>query len=302
MQASTKPQGIRSPLRIDQANVFYNYTIGLESRHIDLAKTGAKLLKLGIARAVFFSDFKFLYANTEGKIQLGWIHPQGRRWDPRWQIRLGQEVPLSAARELVLATEVSFHEHRIAGPITIFPPYLRASLPPIVLESDNLVQPVFASIKIFDDGIAILTFQLDAAWDGLDEHHFISDIVNLAKHYCKSIWMDSRIQRLDAEILMPVAFQEHLSFAGVPLNSPRMRQLLRRMRGQSRQLLEKSLDEQGKLFNIADEEWTLHTVAGSKDQDSWESTMDLCRSEYSNALCALVAIRGDERDSKTSPS
>lgn len=279
-------------LRIDQSNVFYNYAIGFEATSIDLVGTARKLVKNGIAKAVFFSDLKFLYTDEKGDVQIDWMQPQGRQWDSNWKINFGSKVPTDVAAELMLAIEVSFHEHRIEGPgAGKILPYFRASLPPTVLESDELQLPIFASIKLFADGIAILSFQLDSTWDGVDEEYFISNIVNLYQCYFNSIWIDSRIQRLDAETILPVAFQDEISLAGNPLGGLKVKRLLRKMRKESQALINKDLGEQGRHFEISNEQWVLHPIAGSKNQDSWESTLDLCRSEYSNALSALL-VRG----------
>lgn len=276
-------------LRIDQANAFYNYAIGFEATSIDLIRTAGKLLKKGIAKTVFFSDLKFLYSDEEGKVQLEWIQPDGRQWDNNWKIELDSKVPANIAAELILAFEVSFHENRIEGPDTrTMPPYIRASLPPIVLESDELHLSIYASIKLFSDGIAILSFQLDSTWDGVDEEYFISNVVNLYQCYFKSIWVDSRIQRLDAETILPTAFQDDVSLAGNPVGGCKVNRLLRKMRKKSQALLNRDLSEQGQQFDIGNEQWTLHQIVGSKNQDSWESTLDLCRAEYFNALGSLL--------------
>jgi hypothetical protein len=303
MVTCAKPEETNPLLRVDQANVFYNYTIGFESTCIDLVKTAGKLLKTGIARAVFFSDFKCLYMDTEAKVQLEWIHPQGRQWDSSWKINFGPEVPVNVAEELIFAIEMSFHEQRIEGcEVRQIAPYLRASLPPIVLESDDLTLPIYASVKLFSDGIAILSFQLDSTWDGVDEQYFISNIVNLYQRYFRSIWVDSRIQRLDAEGLLPIAFQDQLSIVGNTLGSWKVKRLLRKMRMESWQLLNKALDEQGSLFDVGNEKFVLHEIVGSKDDDLWESTIDLCRSEYTNALCRLVVPSRDNRKLRAWPA
>lgn len=288
--------GENTRLRIDQANVFYNYAIGFEATSIDLVGTAGKLLKKGIAKAVFFSDLKFLYTDAEGKVQIEWMQQRGRQWDSNWKINFDSKVPADVAAELILAIEVSFHEHRIEGPgAEKIPPYLRASLPPIVLESDELQLPLFASIKLFADGIAILSFQLDSTWDGVEEENFVSNVVNLYQCYFDSIWVDSRIQRLDAETILPVAFQDEISLAGNPLGGRKVDRLLRKMRKESQALLNKDLGEQGRQFEIGNEQWVLHPIVGSKNQDSWESTLDLCRSEYFNALNSLLVLDRKQR-------
>jgi hypothetical protein len=172
MVTSPGPGGKKTRLRIDQTNVFYNYAIGFETTSVDLVGTAGKLLKKGIAKAVFFSDLKFLYTDADGEVQLELIQPQGRQWDSSWEIHFDSKVPTDVATEIIQAIDVSFHEQRIEGPeARKIPPYLRAILPPIVLESDELQLPIFASIKLFSDGIAILSFQLDIALDGVDEEY-----------------------------------------------------------------------------------------------------------------------------------
>lgn len=289
-------------IRIDQANVFYNYSIGFEATSIDLVGTAGKLLKSGVAKAVLFSDLKYLYTDADGKVQLGWIRPQGRQWDASWKFSFDSKVPAAVTTEIIQAIEVIFHECRIESrEAKKIPPYLHVSFPPIVLESDELQLPIFASIKLFADGIAILSFQLDTTWDGVDEEYFVSNVVNLYQRYFNSIWMDSRIQRLDAEMLLPVAFQNQISFAGIQLGGRKVNKLVQQMQRESRALLDKALEVQGRQFEIGDEQWTLHEIAGSKDDDSWESTLDLCRSEYFNALSALLVPGQKQRKLKTRP-
>lgn len=296
METSPGSGGKKTRLRIDQANVFYNYAIGFEATSVDLVGTAVKLLKKGIAKAVFFSDLKFLYTDANGKVQIEWMQPQGRQWDPSWEIDFDSKVPADVAAELILAIEVSFFEHRIEGPNAgKIPPYLRVSLPPIVLESDELQLPIFASIKLFADGIAILSFQLDSTWDGVDEEYFVSNVVNLYQCYFSSIWVDSRIQQLDAETILPAAFQDEISLAGNPLGGRKVNKLLRKMRRESQALLDKDLDAQGRQFEIGNAQWSLHQIVGSKNQDSWESTIDLCRSEYSNTLSVILVLGRKQR-------
>lgn len=304
MERNPKTKDNNQVLRIDQANVYYNYTLGLDSIGIDLVKTAGNLLKKGITRAVFFSDFKCLYTNVRAEIKLEWIHQKGRQWDSNWEIQFGSEVPTAATKELFYASELSFHAQRIEGyNAKQISPYLYAFLPPVVLEDDNLSLPIFVSLKLFADGIAILSFQLDTTWDGVDENYFVSNIVNLYQCYFKSIWIDARIQRLDAEELLPLAFLDDMSIAGNPVSGFKTRQLLRKMRKESRQLLNESLDEKGRCFSIDNEEWILHEIEGSNDQDLWESSMDLCRSEYTNALCKIVIPSRENRKlNKQSPA
>ena len=286
----------KETLRVDQANVFYNYTIGFDLNRVDLVKTALKLLKTGIAKAVFFSDFKCLYNDEQKKVQIEWIRPQGRQWDPSWEIRFGSKVPEAVATELIHAFAVSFQENGIENSeARQLPPYLRAALPPIVLEENDVSVPIFVSVKLFADGIAVLSFQYDATWDGVDVNFFISDIVNLYRHYCKSIWVDSRVQRLDAEELLPNAFESVMSIAGNPLNGWKARRLLRKMRRRSRQVLNESLDAEGRCFDVGNEKWILHELAGSQGKDSWESTMELCRSQYTNVLCKILVPYRNQR-------
>ena len=61
--------------------------------------------------------------------------------------------------------------------------------------------------------------------NGIDESYFISNIVNLYQCYFKSIWIDSRIQRLDAEELLPTSFQNEVSVAGDPIGGWKMKRM-----------------------------------------------------------------------------
>jgi len=282
-------------LRIDQANVFYNYTIGLRATDVDLLKTAGKLLRSGLARAVCFSDLKCLYTDDQDEIQLEWVRPQGRQWDPGWKVSFSPDVPQAVATELAYSIKLVFHERRIEGSEDRqMPQHLRAALPPIILESDDLTLPLYAWIKVFSDGIVMLSFQLDTTWDGIDEESWISNIVNLFQRYFESVWVDAKLQRLDASQLLPHAFHSEISIAGRSICGRKTKKLLKEMRRKSEALLDEALGKEGREFEIGDERWVLHEVAGSEQQEDWEATIDLCRSQYVNAMAGLI-VPGSRR-------
>lgn len=279
-------------LRIDQANVFYNYTIGLAATDVDLLKTARKLLKSGLTLAVCFSDLKCLYIDEKGKTQLEWVQPEGRQWDPSWKVSFGPDIPQTAVTDLAYSIELVFHEQRIEGcGARQMAPYLRAALPPIVLESDDVTLPLYAWIKVFSDGIFILSFQLDTTWDGIDEEQWISNIVNLFQHYFDAVWVNAQLQRLDADQLLPDAFHDEMSIAGRTIGGRKSRKLLKEMRRKSKAVLDDALGKEGREFEIGDERWILHEVAGSERQENWEATFDLCSSQYINAVTSLIVPR-----------
>jgi hypothetical protein len=283
-----------SELEVHQVNCFYNYTVGLATSDVNLVKTAAKLLKCGVARAVCFSDLKCVYLDDEGDIQLEWLRPQGRQWDSRWTVNYSDDLPRSAVQELTFCLELSFHEQRIEAPeARQMAPYLRAALPPLVLEREDMTLPVHAWLKLFSDGIMIVSFQLDTSWDGLGEADFISDIVNIYQRYFDRVWVRADLQRRDAEQIMPEAFRRELSIGGQEVVGRKLKKLLKEMRQESWATLNESLGKEGRDFVIGEETWTLHQIAGSEEQDGWEATMDLCRSIYVNAVTGLVvpAIR-----------
>lgn len=283
-------------LRIDQANVFYNYTIGLRVTDIDLLKTAGNLLSSGLARAVCFSDWKCLYTDDQGKIQMEWVRPEGRRWDPRWKVSFGRDVPQTARTEFAYSVELLFHEHRIEGSeARQMAPHLRAALPPIILESDDLTLPLYTWVKVFFDGIVMLSFQLDRTWDSIDENSWISIIVNLFQRYFDAVWVDAQLQRLDASQLLPHAFHDDMAIAGQSIGGRKTKKLLKEMRRKNEALLNEALGKEGQEFEIGDERWVLHEVAGSKQQEDWEATIDLCRSQYVNAMAGLI-VPGSHRE------
>jgi len=279
-------------LRIDQANVFYNCTIGLRVTDVDLLKTAGRFLNSGLARAVCFSDCKCLYVDNHAKTQLEWVRPEGRKWDPSWKVSFGPDVPHAVASDLVFSIGLLFHERRIGGSESgETTPYLRAALPPIILQSEDLTLPLYAWVKVHSDGIVILSFQLDATWDGIGEESWISTTVNLFQRYFDAVWVDALVQRLDAEQLLPHAFHDEMSVAGRRIGGGKTKKLLRKMRRKSEAFLSEALAKKGREFEIGDERWVLHEVAGSEQQEDWEASMDLCRSEYVNAVAGLIVSR-----------
>lgn len=168
------PKGVER-LRIDQANVFYNFTAGASVTNVDLVATAGKLLKSGLSPTVCFSDLKCIYLDEKGDYRLEWVRPEGREWDSEWELSLSQDIPESTLRDLIYSVGMVFHDNRLEGSYTRqMAPCLRAPLPPIILESNDLTLPLYAWIKLFSDGICILSFQLDTTWNGLDEESWIS--------------------------------------------------------------------------------------------------------------------------------
>lgn len=272
-------------LELNQSNVFYNYSLGLESAKVDLAKTAAKLLKSGISKSVFFSDYKFIYIDELGKTQVEVIKPEGRDWDSNWELKFDSNIPKTIIADLMSSFEIAFHENRISHDSEL---YLRASLPPLILEDEYSQIPLFASVKIYADGIAILSFQFDATWEGINENDFISDVINMYRRYFKSIWIDAKIQTIDADIALKNAFEDTFSFAETYITRRKIKRLIREMKKDSQKILDNAFNVDGKHFNLGDQDWSLHQIAGTEDNDSWESTLELCRSMYSNVVSSII--------------
>lgn len=277
-------------LRVQQVNCFYNYAIGLDVTQVDLLKTSTALLKSGIVRTVCFSDLKVVYLDEHGKVQFEWLRPQGRRWDNSWTVRFSDSLPQHAAEELIFCLELAFHERNIeSDEVRQVPPYLRAALPPVVLENDDMMLSVYPWLKLHADGLMCISFQLDTTWDDLSEEDFISDVVNLFQRYFKSVWVEAALQRIDGEQLLPNTFEDEISIGGQGIVDRRTRKLVKKMRLTARTALDNSLNKEGRCFDLHGKPWLLHQIAGSEDQASWEGTIDLCRSIYANAIASQVA-------------
>ncbi|WP_131189444.1 hypothetical protein [Stutzerimonas kirkiae] len=285
-------------LQVQQANCFYNYTVGLDVTDVDLIKTATKLIKSGIARTVCFSDLKAIYLDEHSEIQLEWLRPQGRQWDNHWTVKFSETLPKHAIDDLTFCLELSFHELRIGGPeARQVPPHLRAALAPLILEHENWNLPIYPWLKLYSDGIMSISFQLDTVWDNLAETEFIKDIVNLFQYYFESIWIQAELQRLDGEQLLSDAFEGTISIGGQGIVDRDSRKLVKKMRKSARAVLEESLEKEGRRFELHGETWTLHQIAGSEDQAEWEATIDLCRSIYANAITSQIVIRNNGRSS-----
>jgi len=283
-----------SPLIIQQANVFYNYTLGFYVTEIDLVKTAKKAIKLGISSSAYFSDNKFIYPDKEGKIQLEWLQSVGRFWEAPHKVLLKKELPEHILENLVLALEGSYHENRIGQAGTT--PYVRLSLPPIVLEDAELTLPLHTSVKIFDDGIAILSFQLDGSWEKADESFFINEVVNLFNRYFEDAWIDAKIQKLEADLIIPDAYQDQITLAGKPLESRDIKRSIRKMRKEARKIFQESLSTEGKNFYVGERKVVLHKAAGSNQVDDWEANFDFCTEVYRNALSNLIVSEDGQKE------
>ena len=276
-------------LEINQSNVFYNYVIGFETESIDLVNTAGKLLKTGISKSVFFSDFKCIYLDDFGKIKVELIEPESRQWDSNWDLKFNSEIPNFVIADLRSSLEIAFHENQILNQGEL---YLRASLPPLVLEDEYSQIALFATVKIYANGIAILSFQFDAEWNRINENDFILDVVNFFQRYFKKIWVDSKMQKIDADIALKNAFEDKFSFAGTYLKGRKIKQLIKEMKRDSQEILDNTFKTEGTHFNLGNEEWLLHQIAGTENNDSWESTLEYCRSIYSNVVSSMIVSHG----------
>ncbi|WP_163575092.1 hypothetical protein [Halomonas faecis] len=283
----------RTNLKVQQANSFYNYTVGLDVMDVDLVKTATNLLKSKIARTVCFSDLKCVYLDVDGCVQLEWLRPQGRQWDSHWEVKFSDNLPRHTAADLLFCLELSFLEQRIESPeARQMPSHLRAALPPLVLERDGLTLPIHPWLKLYSDGILIISFQLDAEWSGLDEGDFIQEIVNLFQQYFDRVWVQEHLQRIDAEQELLSDLGSKLSIGGQRVASRKTQKLVKKIRRDGRAVLEESLGKCGRAFDISGESWVLHQIAGSEGQSDWEATIDLCRSIYVRAVASLVTVSG----------
>ncbi|OLU33408.1 hypothetical protein [Pseudomonas sp. PA27(2017)] len=284
-------------LRVQQVNCFYNYAIGLDVTRVDLLKTAKALLKSGTVRTVCFSDLKAIYLDEHGEVKLEWLRPKGRRWDNSWTVQLSDSLPQYTAEDLIFCLELAFHERRIEGDEAgQVPPHLRAALPPVVLENDDLTLPVYPWLKLHADGLMCICFQLDTTWDDLSEEDFISDVVNLFQRYFKSVWVEAALQRIDGEQLLLDAFEGEISIGGQGVDDRRTRKLVKKMRLTARTTLDNSLGKEGRCFDLHGEPWLLHQIAGSEDQMDWEGTIDLCRSIYANAVASQVVSKNYKKN------
>jgi len=276
-------------LRVQQVSSFYNYTIGLDTTQVDLLKTAKALLKSGTVRTVCFSDLKAVYLGEHGDLQVEWFRPQGRRWDNSWTVQFSDSLPQHATEDLIFCLELAFHERRIEGDeARQIPPHIRAALPPVVLENDDLTLPVYPWLKLHADGLMCICFQLDTTWDDLNEEDFIGDVVNLFQRYFKTVWVDAALQRIDGELLLPDAFEGEISIGGQNIVDRQTRKLVKKMRKAARTTLNNSLSMDGQRFDLHGDKWLLHQIAGSERHADWEGTIDLCRSIYANAIASQV--------------
>jgi len=284
-------------IEVKQANCFYNYTVGLSTTNISLTVTGMKLLTSGLARVICFSDLKCVYLDENRKPQIEWLNPKGRHLDNEWSVTMSEGLPEDVAIDLAMFLEFSFHEQHIEGNESKrTPEYFRAALPPIVLENEDMTLPLYPWVKMFSDGVMIISFQLDTSWDGLQEKYLISDLVNLVRRGFGKIWVHADIQKRDGEQLIPSAYEYDITIGGESIVHRSFKKTLNKMREESRLALDGSLAKAGRVFELAKQSWTLHEIAGTEKLDDWEGTMDLCRSMYITVLAEFTKTDKDPKD------
>jgi hypothetical protein len=282
------------PLKVNQANAFYNYCLGFDSAKIDLLKTGSNFLKARVSTSVFFSDCKYMYLDKSGnrKVEMITVTPKGSNLDSNREVKFTDETPTNIASELRQSCHIAFNENRIMNEDVA---YIRVFLPPTFLEHDEYKLPILASVKIYSDGIAILSFQLDRTWEGLDEGHFLTGIVNLSEYYFKSIWVDSNLQNLDAKVLLDKLGEDKFSIDGNYLTSRKVKQFKKNRKREIQKNLDEALQLKGCVFNFGEASWRLHQIVGTENNESAELTVNLCREIYCNAISSLLVSEKNER-------
>lgn len=279
----------KNRLEVNQVNCFYNYTAGLDSTDISLLAAATSLLKSRLVNTVFFSDLKCIYYDEGGELQVESIRPKGRHLHQQWTVDFNKKLPPDVFTQIGMFLESAFHEQLIEGAEgKNTPSFIRAALPPIILENEDYTLPLLPLLKLYSDGVMIVSFQLDTTWDGLSEEYFITDIVNLCHVPFDRVWVHADIQRLDAEQLIPNAFEYEFSFAGESILKAGFDKKFKNMREDSRKILNESLAKKGKEFDCGKKVWMLHQIVGTEDQEDWQGTFDLCRSMYINVLAELV--------------
>lgn len=278
-------------LTVKQANLYYNYTLGFDVISLDLVKTAGRLLSSGIAKSVFFSDFNCLYLNDENKVKHIKLDPKGRFWDSSWDLKFDGEIPDGILLELTGAVDISFHENKFVRDCGS---YIRASLPPVILEKNGERCVLYPGVKIYSDGISVLYFQFDGTWGGISHDIFLSTIVNLYNRYFDDIWIYSKIQCIDGEVALEDSFDDLFSIGGDYIDGRDIRKLKKKMRDDSRKFLTDSLSQQGQIFSFGEGvDWNLHKIAGTENNEGWESTIDMCRSMYSNAISTILVSKNN---------
>jgi hypothetical protein len=280
------------PLKVNQAIGFYNYVLGFDSAKIDLLKTGINFLEAGVSTSVFFSDFKYMYLDKSGKRYIEMFERKDRGFDSNKILESSAAIPKHLTSELWHSCQMGLHEDGIQNEVTA---YIRVCLPPIRLQNDGHQISLFASVKIYSDGIAILSFRLDADSDGLDEQRFVSDIVNIYKYNFKSIWVDSNLQKLDAKVVLDTKSEDFISNNSNYLTNWKIKRLIQKTKRETKKHLDDALQVEGNSFNFGEVDWDLHQIVGTENDDSGGLTVDLCRSMYSNAISSLLVSEKSER-------
>lgn len=269
---------------VKQANCFYNYSIGLNVKQIDLDNTARILLSSKLTDSVLFHNLDVMFLDENNNITYEKINKNGRAWDNSWKLKFSDKFEKHVTPELIMLLNISFNESRITGhqsqPQKRF---IRLSLPPIVLKkSDNLIAlSVYA--KIYSDGIIQLCFHLEPSLENSDEEKFIEDTVNIFKCYFDEIWIDKEIQLSDAESI--ISQKERID--------KKHRSVAHREIAES--IFNNHTEIASDTFEINGKTIELNKVFGSSVDPQWESNLDTCRSIYTNAIILQLAISSDNK-------
>lgn len=279
--------------KIRQSNVFYNYSMGLSVMDIDLLKAGTTIIELGLAQSVFFSDKTFLYCDKNGEKHFKFGKSQADIIDC-----LSSEDDSIMQDYLIFYDLVKEESHLYSNQRH----YLRVSLPPIVLEDEDYGQYIiYVLLKIYSNGIAILSFQFDARWNDINESDFIKDVVNLYSRTWHKVWIDKLVQKIDGEVYANrQAFDNIFVVAGNEINVKGKRTIIKKLKEDGLSNLDKSLHySQGHEFSFAGKKKMLYQLAGTDGKDT-DNAFELCVHMYFNIVAKIIdSISDDSVDAYT---
>ncbi|MDM7034306.1 hypothetical protein QUH02_30645, partial [Klebsiella michiganensis] len=111
----------------------------------------------------------------------------------------------------------------------------------------------------------------------------------MSQRYFDKIWVDAKLQMLDGEVVLENSFEDVFSIGGNYLDGREIRKLKQKMRDNSMKVLTESFEKEGCTFSFDNHrEWILHQIAGTEENESWESTIEMCRSIYSNVIGSML--------------
>jgi hypothetical protein len=184
---------------LNRWEVWLTFSTCLTSDSIDLAPAAEELVRSGAALIAMLPDGCF-YADIDGKLQKGEARVATECTGAESQISIPQWLPGYSREALLTASLMRAREYVIFDQTNpLQPPSLRAFLGEIRLENDECSVSLFPILRLYEDGVALLSLRYLGPSGPISHEHFVNHFLGLRRKEYDTVSFPPGVARFFAE-------------------------------------------------------------------------------------------------------